>query len=202
VDNRKLNVVTKKEGLMTHWTLLPEPSGSWPWTWRVATGKWPCTLITKRKQCSPQVRGCGNSQLHLLASALLWQRLNSWWSPSCRALLTKPAYNTWMMFLLSAIHSRNSLTTCRRCSRCSEEPTWSLTQKSANYQTEARCLGHVASLEGATFDLEKLETAQRWPPPRDKHELQSFLGLCSSCRSFIAGFAYITKPLTQLTDEK
>jgi hypothetical protein len=28
VDNRKLNVVTKKEGLMTHWTLLPEPSGS------------------------------------------------------------------------------------------------------------------------------------------------------------------------------
>jgi hypothetical protein len=45
----------------------------------------------------------------------------------------KPAWYTWMKLWLLAGHSRNSLTTCERCSRGSEEPTWSLTWKTANY---------------------------------------------------------------------
>jgi hypothetical protein len=48
-----------------------------------------------------------------------------------------------------------------------------------------RSLGHIVSPEGETKYPEKLEAVQRWTPPRDKHELRSFLGLCTDCRSFI-----------------
>jgi hypothetical protein len=61
---------------------------------------------------------------------------------------------------------------------------------------------HVVSPEGVTTDPEKLEAVQCWPPLRNKHELRSFLGLCTYYRTFIAGFADIAKPLTQLTEEK
>jgi hypothetical protein len=56
--------------------------------------------------------------------------------------------------------------------------------------------------EGMTADSEKLEVVQRKPLPRDKHELRSFLGLCKYYRRFIAGYTYIAKPMTQLTEVK
>jgi hypothetical protein len=60
VDYRKLNDATKKDCFLllriAPWIHLPEVSGSQPCTWRVATGKLPCTLTTKRRQCSPRVR--------------------------------------------------------------------------------------------------------------------------------------------------
>jgi hypothetical protein len=66
---------------------------------------------------------------------------------------------------------------------------------------EVRHLGHIVSPEGVTTDLEKLEAVQRWPEPRDKHELRSLFGLCIHCTRFIAEFANIAKLLTQLTEE-
>jgi hypothetical protein len=37
---------------------------------------------------------------------------------------------------------------------------------------------------------------------KDKHQLRSYLGLCTYYRKFISGFADIAKPLTQLTEER
>jgi hypothetical protein len=37
--------------------------------------------------------------------------------------------------------------------------------------------------------------------PKNKHEIRSFLGLCTYCRWFISGFANIAKPLTKLTEQ-
>jgi hypothetical protein len=58
------------------------------------------------------------------------------------------------------------------------------------------------SPEGITTDPEKLEAVRNWPTPRNKHQIRSFLGLCTYYRRFISGFADIAKPLTRLTEEK
>jgi hypothetical protein len=53
-----------------------------------------------------------------------------------------------------------------------------------------------------TTDPSKLEAVKNWPPPTDKHQLRSFLRLCTYSRRFIHGFADIAKILTRLTEEK
>jgi hypothetical protein len=80
-------------------------------------------------------------------------------------------------------------------SRDQPQTTW----KKYQLFQEVQSLGHIASLERVTTDLEKLEAKQRCPPPRNKHELRSFLGLCTCYRRFITGFADVAKLLTQLT---
>jgi hypothetical protein len=58
------------------------------------------------------------------------------------------------------------------------------------------------SPEGVTTDSVKLEAVKNWPPPTDKHQLRSFLRLCTYNRRFIRGFADIGTPLARLTEEK
>jgi hypothetical protein len=53
-----------------------------------------------------------------------------------------------------------------------------------------------------TTDPEKLEAVKNWPPPMDKHQLRSFLGLCTYYRRLISGFADIAKLLSRLMEEK
>jgi hypothetical protein len=43
---------------------------------------------------------------------------------------------------------------------------------------------------------------REWPTPKNKHEIRSFLGLCTYYRHFISGFANIVKPLTKLKEQK
>jgi hypothetical protein len=49
--------------------------------------------------------------------------------------------------------------------------------------------GMYWSPEGVITDQEKLESAQRWPPLRGRHELMSVLGFWTRRRRFTAGFA-------------
>jgi hypothetical protein len=58
------------------------------------------------------------------------------------------------------------------------------------------------SPEGITADPEKLKALQEWPTPKNKHEIRSFLGLCTHYRQFTSGFANIAKPLIELTEKQ
>ncbi|XP_046663083.1 uncharacterized protein K02A2.6-like [Homalodisca vitripennis] len=58
------------------------------------------------------------------------------------------------------------------------------------------------SSEGVSVDPEKIRAIKEWPTPRNKHEVRSFLGLCTYYRRFVKGYADIAKPLTKLTEEQ
>jgi hypothetical protein len=70
------------------------------------------------------------------------------------------------------------------------------------FRKEVRYLGHIVSPQGVTTETEKLEDVRCCPQPMDKHQLRSFLGLCTYYRKFISGFADIAKHLPQLTKER
>jgi hypothetical protein len=70
------------------------------------------------------------------------------------------------------------------------------------FQKEVQYLGHNGSPSRVTTDPEKLESIKSWPRLNGKHQLRSFLGLCTYYRRFISRFADIAKPVTRLTEEK
>jgi hypothetical protein len=53
-----------------------------------------------------------------------------------------------------------------------------------------------------TTDPEKLKAMWEWPTPKNKHDIRSFLGLCTYYRQLISGFANIVKPPAKFTEEK
>ena len=62
-------------------------------------------------------------------------------------------------------------------------------------------LGHVVSGEGISTDPEKIRAVKEWPTPTTVKEVQSFLGLASYYRRFIARFSNIARPLHRLTEK-
>ena len=75
-------------------------------------------------------------------------------------------------------------------------------EKCQLFWKEVQYLGHTVSLSQVTIDPRKLEAVKSWPRPNDRHQLRSFLGLCTYYRRFIAGFADIAKLLTRLREKK
>ncbi|KAK2904105.1 hypothetical protein Q8A73_010762 [Channa argus] len=66
-------------------------------------------------------------------------------------------------------------------------------------QSKVKYLGHVVSADGVSPDPAKIEAVTNWPQPIDLRTLKSFLGFCGYYRRFIANYASIVKPLTELT---
>lgn len=60
-------------------------------------------------------------------------------------------------------------------------------------------LGHEIGTDGIRPSNHKIEAVSNFKTPSNLHELRQFLGLCSYFRKFIEKFAYIAKPLTDLT---
>ena len=60
-------------------------------------------------------------------------------------------------------------------------------------------LGFIVSKDGISPDPIKVEAIVSWPIPCSVLEARRFLGLAGWCRVFVKEYAFITKPLTQLT---
>jgi hypothetical protein len=52
-------------------------------------------------------------------------------------------------------------------------------EKCQLFQKEVRYLGHIVSPRMITIDPEKLKAVQEWPIPKNKHDIRSFLSLCT-----------------------
>ena len=61
--------------------------------------------------------------------------------------------------------------------------------------TETKYLGRVVSAEGIKPDPEAVSKVQELLPPRNKEELQSFLGFANYCRDFITFHAVKVLPM-------
>ena len=59
-------------------------------------------------------------------------------------------------------------------------------------------LGHIISKDGIEMDPKKVETITNWPEIKSIKQLRAFLGLMGYYRRFLAGFAEMAKPLTNL----
>jgi hypothetical protein len=70
------------------------------------------------------------------------------------------------------------------------------------FKKEVWYVGRNVLPEGITTGAEKLKAVWEWLTQKNKHEMRSFLGLCTYYRLFISGFAYTVTQLTKLTEGK
>ena len=67
---------------------------------------------------------------------------------------------------------------------------------------EIKFLGLIISKDSLRMDKGKVKVVKEWPKPKNKRELQQFLGFVNFYRWFIEGFTKIRKPLTKLTGKE
>ena len=65
-------------------------------------------------------------------------------------------------------------------------------------RTEMKYLGRVLSAGGIKPDPEAVVKKQKWIPPRDKEDLQSFLGFANYYRDFVPFHADKVQPMQEL----
>jgi len=70
------------------------------------------------------------------------------------------------------------------------------------HQTKIKYLGVILSQDNIEADPTKVKGVAQWPEPQDKREVRQFLEFCNFYRRFISGFAWVAKPLMELTGKK
>lgn len=66
-------------------------------------------------------------------------------------------------------------------------------------QTQVEFLGFIVGKDGVSMCPDKCKSIEKWPPPTNVVQTQSFLGFANFYRRFIANYSKIAKPLTDLT---
>jgi hypothetical protein len=68
-------------------------------------------------------------------------------------------------------------------------------------KTQVKYLGLIVGDSETRMDPAKVSAIANWPEPKNKKELQSFLGFCNYYRRFIKDFSEIARPLHNLTKQ-
>ena len=69
------------------------------------------------------------------------------------------------------------------------------------FRDSVEFLGHVVSADGVQVDPKKVSVIREWPPLRDVHAVQQFLGLGNYFKHYIQGYAKLVAPLRKLTEK-
>jgi hypothetical protein len=69
-------------------------------------------------------------------------------------------------------------------------------------KTETKYLGMIKGNGQIRMDPTKVQVISEWPNPKNKKELQQFLGFTNFYQRFIEGYSKVVKPLTKLTGNK
>lgn len=72
-------------------------------------------------------------------------------------------------------------------------------QKCSFLKSQVDYLGHTISAAGTSPGSRKIEAVEKFPVPKNIHEIRQFIGLCGYFRKFIENFAIIASPITNLT---
>ena len=74
-------------------------------------------------------------------------------------------------------------------------------RKCTLFSKQVEFLGHVISEQGIKTDPKKTGCIDKWPTPKNVHDVRAFLGLCGYYRKFVYSFSEIAKPLYKLTEK-
>ena len=74
-------------------------------------------------------------------------------------------------------------------------------EKTCMFTQEVDVLGHIAGGGTLRPALDKIGAITDFPVPKTKTNIRAFLGMCGFYRRFVKGFAFIAKPLTEMTKE-
>ena len=155
--------------------LKPYPvwSGSQPWIWRVATGRWRWMSKTGIRRHFPLEMAYGSS----LSCRLDWSKCTRhvWEAHGTGPGWTTIEYCSDLSGWYAGIWKKLSLSRYRISVWCSTD---SVKQKCYQFQKEVKYMGHIVSEKGIAIDLEKVEAVRSWSTPISMKEHCSFIGLC------------------------
>lgn len=83
--------------------------------------------------------------------------------------------------------------------RCLENELYIKLAKCVFASHEIPCLGDFIGRDGIRIDPKKTALIHDWPVPKNKQQMQSFLGTCNYVAKFCAGFAELIAPLVTTT---
>ena len=91
----------------------------------------------------------------------------------------------------------------REVFECLREASFKMRAEKCDFmRTETKYLGRVVSSEGIKPDPAAVSKSQEWMPPRNREELQSFLGFANYYRDFIPFHAAKVQPMQERCKEK
>lgn len=83
--------------------------------------------------------------------------------------------------------------------KCLKEANLSINMAKSNFcMREIKYLGHIVGNGTIKPDPGKVEAITNFPPPRTVRQVRSFLGMCGWYQRYIAGYASIAAPITDL----